>query len=57
MDRLETNDVLQHLLDKGLAERRLVSEDSELVLPPVEAVDVGEESGIYWLVKPSKLFP
>ena len=56
MDRLETNDVLQYLLDKGVAERRLVDEKKGLVLPPVEAVDVEEEEGIYWMVKPSKLF-
>lgn len=56
MDRLETNDVLQYLLDKGLADRRLVDGSKGGVLPPVEAVDVGEEEGIYWLIKPSKLF-
>ena len=56
MDRLETNDVLQYLLDNGVGERRLLDETKGMVLPPVEATDVEEEEAINWVVKPSRLF-
>lgn len=56
MDRLETNDVLQYLLDKGGAEREWVEGDEKPMLAPLEATDVSEEDEIVWRVKPSRLF-
>lgn len=43
LDRLEVSDILQHLLDEGLIERRLMDPWAALELPPVEATDVSEE--------------
>lgn len=56
MDRLEMIDILQYLLDKGVAERDWVEEGDQRILPPLEATDVSEENEIAWRVRPSKLF-
>lgn len=56
MDRLETNDVLQYLLDQGVAERYPVNTGRVTIVPPVEAVDVAEEERIIWQVRPAHLF-
>ena len=47
MDRLETNDVLQYLMDKESAER-VWSDGRQGPVPPVEAVDLDEEEDIVW---------
>jgi hypothetical protein len=54
MDRLEVNDVLQFVLDKGTA-RRVWLDGRENVVPPVEAVDVDEEEDIIWRPEPKRL--
>lgn len=56
MDRLEMNDILQYLLDKGVAERTWARSDKMMLLPTLEATDVSEEDEIVWRVKPSRLF-
>lgn len=54
MDRLEVNEVLQFLLDKGSAQRVWLDE-REGIVPPVEAVDVDEEENIIWRPEPKRL--
>jgi hypothetical protein len=54
MDRLEVNDVLQFVLDKGTA-RRVWLDGRESIVPPVEAVDIDEEENIIWGPEPKRL--
>jgi len=54
MDRLEVNDVLQFLLDKGSA-RRVWLDERTSMMPPVEAVDIDEEENIIWRPEPKRL--
>lgn len=49
LDRLETCDVLQFLVDAGLATRGY-STDVDRPLPPVHATDVNETKGVVWQV-------
>ncbi|RXK42604.1 hypothetical protein M231_00158 [Tremella mesenterica] len=48
VDRLETNDLLQRLLDLGQIQRSWMGESAELrkPLPPIQATDVSEEEDI-----------
>jgi hypothetical protein len=54
MDRLETNDVLQYLIDKGCA-KRVWTDGRTRPVPPVEAVDVDEEEDIVWRPESKRL--
>lgn len=54
MDRLEINDVLQFVLDKGTAQRVWL-DGREGAVPPVEAVDVDEEENIIWRPEPKRI--
>lgn len=51
LDRLETCDVLQFLVDGGIAERAY-STHVDRPLPPVHATDVNETKGVVWHVTP-----
>lgn len=48
VDRLELNDVLQYLLEKGAAKRIGIAL-GDRVLAPIEATDLCEEGEIVWL--------
>jgi hypothetical protein len=55
LDRLETADVLQYLVDTGMATRRLAI-DTRRPLPPVQATDAAETPFIVWVPDPQFLF-
>jgi len=48
LDRIETNEVLEHLLEKRSARRTYALEVEGRSMPPVEATDVSEEGEIVW---------
>lgn len=49
LDRMETNEVIQCLVDKGTLKRAWVSDDRRDALPPVEAMGLEDEGQVaYW---------
>jgi ABC-type cobalamin transport system permease subunit len=56
MDRLSSGEVMQALLDVGLAERKLVGPSEGLVMCPVEATDLEESEHIAWLPMSDRLW-
>ena len=55
LDRLETNEVLDHLLAEGVVRRSHMFDEDDWIIPPVEATDVSEEREILWWPEESRL--